>query len=957
MAAKLTPELKAAFRKRIRHIHLPDRAPHYAPRSLPGNLRDFLESQILRQRNRARSDSANLNEGELEHAIDSHALAATGDDADVVRGMYAWLRRASPPPTVLSFTRRPTYVLPKHYLRSREPWEVDYLTKALKSKQQVTFPRPPMWHEPAQILNGVQPDLEKLLGASLSAEWEPGVMTQPAKEPMYFGPGQISIWPVIDLLDLTQRGKNFASKYEYERILEDTTIQVLKREYGLDAFAIPGKQGVWVETLLPPHEISESDPDSFGIDTAVTVPKKYENTRRIATIHTDIVDDITRFGVSIHVGEPHRTSPWAPIRQDEITTTIISELAMKGSVPHRRDPEQQELEHRSDLKSQYLQTVFDKDSVHISKPMLAMPFSMIAAERARRKPYPLGLDNRDLSVAWTFEFARQLGLAGGLIDFLSMVDYNNGYGKLPAKTWNIGFMSRQVMQEDAVVEPYYQVEIPIIKLKAEGPVTQEIVNNTRLIEGKDEQLPPARKVTNDTEAVSWPMYYHKLTEFLEQSFRGQTWDTRLSQLIKDKQSEARIAQRWQAIDRADDLRDAVRNEQKKPRVQELPESLIADVERELNDTKAMLHNLRPGHITVPKHIVLKKMDKLINLVVHAKLAPPALLDLRTDSASAPPSEEAEAAYWHWQQKLQTIIESMQMELQGNTSKPSQTTEPPSSQLQLSQPQTSQPQATSSHLQHPTPSLPEGINRIKETEDRILGESAASSPQTSEPYSTEEVAEEAKKPRMYLGRKRNLDAYKNQKDRLSMPAVQYGPAKEARRKLAQLQNDSNQASGGQWSSNGPVVLSYQYPQFTPTASHSLQKRELRQRQWQAQKEELRRSYQTAVAKHLPPPTARARGNRVFTPTLRSILEKEKELRQVREERYIQAPSQWSDEEILARRTEYAIQHVKEVVEEVEALLSGGSVKRKGSFKRVGDITGQRESSDKSSEGSKEGFQFI
>lgn len=191
----------------------------------------------------------------------------------------------------------------------------------------------------------------------------------------------------------------------------------------------------------------------------------------------------------------------------------------------------------------------------------------------------------------------------------------------------------------------------------------------------------------------------------------------------------------------------------------------------------------------------------------------------------------------------------------------------------------------------------------------------------------------------------------------MPAVQYGPAKEARRKLAQLQNDSNQASGGQWSSNGPVVLSYQYPQFTPTASHSLQKRELRQRQWQAQKEELRRSYQTAVAKHLPPPTARARGNRVFTPTLRSILEKEKELRQVREERYIQAPSQWSDEEILARRTEYAIQHVKEVVEEVEALLSGGSVKRKGSFKRVGDITGQRESSDKSSEGSKEGFQFI
>lgn len=608
MARKLSPELKAKFRPRIRHIHLPDLAPLYAPRYLPSQLRDFLHSQVVGQR--------------------YIAEASVGDEPDeggedLVTAMRSWLRQASPPPTVLSFTRRPTYVLPKNFMDGREAWEVEYMTANLKGMQNVVFPQPPQWSSLPFRPPWVADKAEGDLGFNpLAHKWDPGVMTLPCAEPMYFGPGQISIWPVLDLLDISQRGKIFRTKYEYERILEDTTIQVLKREYGLDAFSIPGRSGVWVDSLIPPSELSGTRPlDMKPFDQAIS--SKHRNVRRIATVHADFVDNITRHGVSIHVGQPGadvdmfsdlRINPWAAIRQDKITTSIVYELALKGSVPHRSDREQQGLEHRSDKKSLYLQTAFDEASPYIHRPLRAMPYSLVSLQPGLRQPTPMGLDNRDLSTAWTHEFARQLGLLGGIVDHFSKINFPTEASSLPTKEDGIGFMARPVMAEDQLTSPYEQVEVPAIQLMEGGPVTHDILKNTRRLEIKDERIPPL--VDSETWAMSWPLYYHNLTKTLAESIRGLPRDTRLTQLLRNQKVEASIDRRWQAIQEAGVLRDAWRVYQnpRGHRPQSIPEALVADIERTTQEMRVILQHLEAGRLTLPKRKLLAKAERIQKLV-------------------------------------------------------------------------------------------------------------------------------------------------------------------------------------------------------------------------------------------------------------------------------------------------------------------------------------------------------
>lgn len=635
MATAMSSELRASFRNRIRHIHLPDLPPLYAPRSLPGKIRDVLHSQILSQRDTA------------EASAGSESNEATGD---LVAGMRAWLRQASPPPTVLSFTRRPTYVLPKHFMTGREPWEVEYVTANMKTQQDVIFPEPPQWSLPPfmRIWN-TETDSMALQHNPLAHKWEPGVMILPCAEPMYFGPGQISIWPVMDLLDDLQRGKKFNTKYEYERILEDTTIQVLKREYGLEAFSIPGKPGVWVESLIPPSELS--DVDSFGIKLFdQTVRPKYQHIRRIATIHADFVNSITRHGVSIHVGQPApdadrfgdlRVNPWAVIRQDRTTTSIVAELALKGRAPRRNMPEAQEVEHRSDRKSLYLQTDFDENSPHVSQPLQAMPYSLVSLIPGLRQPMPMGLDNRDLSTAWTHEFARQLGLLGGIIDHLSNVNFPSPTGSLPTRQRHVGFMSRPVMGEDQLVAPYEQVEVPAIQLRVGGSVTEDILQNTQRIETKDKRIIP--NAPAESWAISWPLYYSNLKALLDNSIRGRSWDTRLSQLVRSQTVEARIDRRWQAIREAQEFQDAWRIYQK-PRgyqSQTLSESLAAKLTQTTKDMRDILQGLEAGRVNIPKQKLLAKTERLEKLLKSQRLD----ADNGPEKSSGSVAEKIDASLW------------------------------------------------------------------------------------------------------------------------------------------------------------------------------------------------------------------------------------------------------------------------------------------------------------------------
>lgn len=586
------------MRLRLRHIHIPDLPPLYAPRFLAHNIRDYIQDQIKQMRASPESDAFRS----PNTAGDSQEVDAARPFSRPPSTFESWIRHASPPPTVLSFTRRPTYVLPKHQLQQKESWEAEYLTKALKSRMQVTFREPPTWSplpwmsfwERSKLENGLKLD-------PLHHDWpEAGLMVLPCAEPMYLGPGQVSMWPIMDLRDDVQRGKTrFRTQHEYERVLEDTTVEVLKREYGLEAFAVPGTAGVWVESKIPPPEI---DLGQFERDNDLVnkpVANRRDNIRRIATIHASVTDDITQWGVSIHVGQPDPvvdgwtslTNPWMRTRQHTKTTSIVAELAHTGSSP-RHTSRTRQLELWSHRKSRYLQTYFDKEAPFVGTLYHSMPYSLIKVQGGRREPAPLGLDNRDLSTAWTYEFARQLGMHDGFIDHYGVVDFAEANStELPTKTPRPGFMSRSMLDEHWLTHPYHQVDVPSLRVSRSELVTTDVMEDTMRLEAQDGKIDPK---THDGWMLSWPLWYDTLTKRLDQSIAGGVWDTRIRAHTWEREQSARQVRRKVAIKEAQDLEQRWSAQTKQLIRRPLTDEIIRELTDKTREMESILREVPVG---------------------------------------------------------------------------------------------------------------------------------------------------------------------------------------------------------------------------------------------------------------------------------------------------------------------------------------------------------------------------
>lgn len=72
----------------------------------------------------------------------------------------------------------------------------------------------------------------------------------------YHGPGQIVVYPVIDLDNF------FTDIHKYMRLLEESVIQTLA-EFGLEGHRIPGLTGVWLDVDNNPRKIC-----AFGVKTS-----------------------------------------------------------------------------------------------------------------------------------------------------------------------------------------------------------------------------------------------------------------------------------------------------------------------------------------------------------------------------------------------------------------------------------------------------------------------------------------------------------------------------------------------------------------------------------------------------------------------------------------------------------------------------------------------------------------
>ncbi|KAI0835471.1 hypothetical protein F5Y06DRAFT_135520 [Hypoxylon sp. FL0890] len=182
-------------------------------------------------------------------------------------------RQDAPPPYLLSFTPAPTYTLGR---RQTEPLPPDELAR-LRAPLSIGIVKSPNKKERRKIKYsfGFNPEVLHVPRGGLTT---------------YHGPGQVVLWPVIDLRSPLH--ENFTVR-DYVCLLEKTTIATLKRVYDIEGFTT-SDPGVWVRNRT-----------------------EGEGEKKIAALGVHLRRHVTGLGVAINFGTrvtgPEYLNPWARI--------------------------------------------------------------------------------------------------------------------------------------------------------------------------------------------------------------------------------------------------------------------------------------------------------------------------------------------------------------------------------------------------------------------------------------------------------------------------------------------------------------------------------------------------------------------------------------------------------------------------------------------------------------------
>lgn len=207
---------------RLRHIHLPA-SP--SPGIFPSYQTAVALQELLRRR-------------QLDYQ-DAESLSPSN------KGL-------SPPhPTLISFTPQPTYTLGRRqahiHSASLSPADISRLKAPLYIRSSSSH---------SAHTQGIAPtSAEKNAADPPSTEhiFHPSVLTSPRGGlATYHGPGQVVLWPVMVINSSTRAlgHKHFTVRC-YSRLLERTTISLLRRLFGLAGFTTDDP-GVWVRTPSAP---------------------------------------------------------------------------------------------------------------------------------------------------------------------------------------------------------------------------------------------------------------------------------------------------------------------------------------------------------------------------------------------------------------------------------------------------------------------------------------------------------------------------------------------------------------------------------------------------------------------------------------------------------------------------------------------------------------------------------
>lgn len=291
----------AILRRPLRHLHLPSIHPHYIPYSLASRVQEHFRREHLDFKDISSSPTT-----------PSHPP----------------LPPPPPPPTLISFTPAPIYTLGRRQTAPLTPTELARLTAPLRIR--------------APLRAG---------GSGASSRREDGDPTRaPVTVPpsvlhsprggltTYHGPGQVVLWPVLDLKSALHR--QFTVKC-YARLLEDTTIATLAAVFGLEAFTT-GDPGVWVRRLRQQrrgkkHPQPSSTPSEE--DVVVDGAEEEEEMAKIAALGVHLRRHVTSLGTALNLTTPPPTvtdetvSPWARIvacgLEGRGVTSVAGEVGLK----------------------------------------------------------------------------------------------------------------------------------------------------------------------------------------------------------------------------------------------------------------------------------------------------------------------------------------------------------------------------------------------------------------------------------------------------------------------------------------------------------------------------------------------------------------------------------------------------------------------------------------------------
>lgn len=285
-------------------MHLPSAAPHYTPYQLAAHVQTRLRDAVL-----------------------AHKAAPS--------------RAPSPPPVLLSFVSRPTYTFGRRQAVDADP---ETGASGLGDADMARLTAPLVVRHRWRRRSGGEPETETTV-------FTPEVLATPRGGlTTYHGPGQVVMWPVLDLTALSRPGQlssrsSRLTVRDYVCALEGATMAAVRRLYGErsrlgDVIGRTEDPGVWVLSPAPSTQLGSYDANGNGNEDPYP--------RKLAAVGVHLRRHVSALGTAVNLRVPlplgkdgadvddETTNPWRRFvpcgLEGKSVTSVAREMSSRAEV-------------------------------------------------------------------------------------------------------------------------------------------------------------------------------------------------------------------------------------------------------------------------------------------------------------------------------------------------------------------------------------------------------------------------------------------------------------------------------------------------------------------------------------------------------------------------------------------------------------------------------------------------